>query len=144
MGKKKVSSYALMARADALAEALVELGYKPTTVDSSYVIASGKSVYLWCDFRYDHVCFGKADTFDRWANSRDYIFEGIHEDKDDLAIVLRIAEDCAAKGMTRDEDTFEPIVLNQWWRQYKRDVRLEERVEAADDAASETPIPGFG
>ena len=135
---KKADVYAQRERTAAMVDMLTELGYEAGAVGDEIVIARGETVHLWVDFRYDHICFGKARNFDRWSNSRDYKFEGIHDDKDDLAIVLRIAEDCAAKGIRRDD--YEPIGLNQWWRHYKREARQAERAAALSD---ETAAPGL-
>ena len=118
---KKLSQYARMAQADAVAETLRGIGFEITTVDAAYVIGRTDAVMAWVDFRYDLIWFGRMVRFDRWANSRDYVFEGIPDSPDDLALVIKIATDCADKGLTQNED-FTPLNLNQWWRKYKREA----------------------
>jgi hypothetical protein len=106
-----------------------ELGYEPVSSDIDCVIAEGRVVHIWCDFSRDCMYFARVEQFDRWANSRDYVFYGIPKNRDDLEIVLRIAVDCTKQKICRD-DTFQPVDLNQWWRKYKNLVKRERQAIA--------------
>ena len=70
---------------------LGEFGYKSVDIDLGCVVAEGQTVHIYCDFSRNCMYFAKKKQFDRWANSRDYIFYGIPTNRNDMEIVLRIA-----------------------------------------------------
>ena len=114
-----------MARVDNMVDMLREFNYTPVEIFDSVILAENKSLRVYCDFRDDTICFGKVSDFDRWANSRDYMFEGMPDTADDLGLVLQIADDCARNNVSRGDDCA-PVILNQWWRQYKRRMRIDQ------------------
>lgn len=130
MGANKHDRRRLFAEAEALADTLKELGCEPIHVEVGDVVVSKGALRIRCQMETDEMFFGISSTFDRWANSRDYVFENMPYDAERLAVVLRIAEDKVAEGVDRGDDV-EPVRLNTWWRQYRR--RREEDPE--DDAA---------
>lgn len=116
-----------------ISEQLTNLGF---TISSEYypvVIASSKKLAVWIDLDNKHLAIGDKRTFDRWANSRDYYFEGLPETEEDLQLVFKIAEDCIQDGVVRGEDCI-PIPLNQWWRKYKRERSKSQKIDDSNVA----------
>lgn len=107
---KKMSAFERMARSDGMAELLTSLGYLPSHVGEETVTARGSDFHVYVDYRSDEMYFGIASEFDRWANSRDYLFEGIPND-DDLTLVIQLARRKLSEGVRRGDD-FEPVTLN--------------------------------
>jgi hypothetical protein len=122
MSKKNRSN---LRRAEMMADHLRMLGFEPSTVDEAHVITwrggtseAAKKFYVWVDYSSDVVWLGIIATFDRWANSRDYEFEGIPDDED-FSLLFEIAEECLAKGLMKNED-WTPRNLNEFWRKAKK------------------------
>lgn len=124
--------YSLLDRATEISDVFLKLGYVIDLIDVSSVLVSNQDFRVWIDLRYDLIWIGNSKTFDRWANSRDYEFEGI---PDDLPLVMEIAATCRDRGIGKDEDDFSPHNLNQYWRKAKknRSKRDHEMSEVGDD-----------